>query len=97
MLTVPPPRVEALAVNVTEVPGQIAPAGDADMVTTGVTFAFTVMLAPVAVVAVVLVKQEPPEIEMSQVIVCDPTLKAVVVNVLELLAACSTDAPSLNV
>ena len=48
VLTDPPARLDAVAVKVTDVPAQIAPDGDAAMLTVGVTFAFTVVVLDAA-------------------------------------------------
>ena len=68
MLTVPPPRSDGVAVKVTDVPAQIAPDGEAAIVTVGVTLAFTTMVS-VFEFAVLLLKQPPPVIVMVQVTV----------------------------
>ena len=60
--------MDAVAVNVTDVPAQIGPDGDAAMLTVGVTYAFTVIVI-VFDVAVVDVKQVPPVMVISQVTV----------------------------
>jgi hypothetical protein len=70
-------------VKVTEVPAHIDVPGLEPILTDGVTLAFTVMLAPVAVLAVVAVKQVPPAILMSHVIVCEPALKELLVYTLD--------------
>jgi hypothetical protein len=53
-------------VNVTGVPAQIAPLGEAAMLTVGVTFAPTVIVI-VFDVAVFVVKQVPPLIVITQI------------------------------
>ena len=68
MLTVPPPRLAPVAVNVTGVPAQTAPEGEAAMVTVGVTLEFTVIVI-VFELAVFVLRQVPPVIVMVQVTV----------------------------
>jgi hypothetical protein len=53
-------------VNVTGVPEQIAPLGEAAMLTDGVTFAFTTIVIMFDV-GVFVVKQVPPLIEITQI------------------------------
>ena len=60
--------LDAVAVNVTVVPAQIAPDGEATMLTAGVTLGFTVIVM-VFELAVLLVRQLPPVIVMVQVTV----------------------------
>jgi hypothetical protein len=55
-----------VAVNVTGVPEQIAPDGEAAMLTDGVTLAFTAIVI-VFDVAVFVVKQVPPLIVITQI------------------------------
>ena len=57
-----------VAVKVTDVPAQMAPKGDAAIVTVGVMLAVTTMVS-VFEFAVLLLKQVPPVIVMVQVIV----------------------------
>jgi len=65
---VPPPRLLALAVNVTDVPTQIEPDGEAEILTAGVTLEFTDIVI-VFEFAVLVVRQPPPVIVMVQVTV----------------------------
>ena len=83
MLTLPPPRLEAVAVKVTDVPAQMAPDGDAAMLTVGVTFAFTVMVI-VLDVAVVDVRQVPPVTVITQ-LTASLLASVVLVNVFDAL------------
>ena len=77
MLTAPPPRLDGVAVKVTEVPVQIAPEGEAPMLTVGVTLELTDIVI-VFDVAVFELRQVPPVIVMSQVTVL-PLASVVVV------------------
>ena len=63
---VPPPVLEAVAVNVTGVPEQIAPEGEAPMLTAGVMLELTDMVI-VFELAVFALRQVPPVIVMVQV------------------------------
>ena len=62
----PPPRLPAVAVNVTGVPAQIEPDGEAAMLTVGVTLEFTDIVI-VFEFAVLLVRHPPPVIVIVQV------------------------------
>ena len=70
-----------MAVKATEVPGQMAPAGKAAMLTVGVRFGLTLMVI-VLEEAVVVVKQVPPVTVMSQVTAL-PLARVVEVKVLD--------------
>ena len=67
MLTEPPPRLDGVAVNDTDVPGQIAPDGKAAMLTVGVIVEFTAIVM-VFDVAVFVLRQDPPVTVIVQVI-----------------------------
>ena len=67
MLTEPPPRLDGVAVKVTEVPWQTAPEGEAPMLTVGVTLGLTVIVI-VFDVAVFVPRQVPPVTVIVQVI-----------------------------
>ena len=59
MVTDPPLRLDGVAVKVTDVPWQIAPEGEAPMLTVGVTLELTDMVI-VFDVAVFVLRQVPP-------------------------------------
>jgi len=65
---VPPPRLLAFAVNVTDVPAQIEPDGEAEILTAGVTLEFTDIVI-VFELAVLVSRQVPPVIVIVQVTV----------------------------
>ena len=67
-VTVPPPRLPAVAVNVTGVPAQIVFDGEATMLTVGVTLEFTDIVI-VFEFAVLVVRHPPPAIVIVQVTV----------------------------
>ena len=66
MLTEPPARLEGVAVKVTDVPGQIAPEGEAPMLTVGVIVEFTTIVI-VFDEAVFVLRQVPPVTVITQV------------------------------
>ena len=66
MLAAPPPRLDGVAVKVTDVPVQIAPEGEAPMLTVGVTVELTDIVI-VFDVAVFALRQVPPVIVISHV------------------------------
>ena len=59
--------MEGVAVKVTDVPWQIAPEGEAPILTVGVTFEFTTIVI-VFDVAVFVLRQDPPATVIVQVI-----------------------------
>ena len=83
MLTEPPPRLDGVAVKVTDVPWQTAPKGEAPMVTVGVTLEFT-NIVTVFEIAVFVVRQVPPVTVIVQV-TASPLANVVLVKVFELL------------
>jgi len=66
LLTEPPARFDGVAVKVTDVPGQIAPEGEAPMLTVGVIVEFTTIVI-VFDVAVFVLRQVPPVTVITQV------------------------------
>ena len=83
MLTVPPLRLDGVAVKVTDVPWHTAPKGEAPMLTVGVTLEFT-NIEIVFDVAVFVVRQVPPATVIVQV-TASPLANVVLVKVFELL------------
>jgi len=66
LVTEPPLRLDGVAVNVTDVPWQIGPEGEAPMLTVGVTLVVTDIVM-VFDVAVFVLRQVPPVTVIVQV------------------------------